>query len=163
MLTASDIMARGLITLRAEMSIMEAIRILVAENISGAPVIDEAGALIGMLSEYDCLRVRATGEYSDEDVEALGIVESFMSGVDRTIPSTLGIYSIADILMTRDIRRLPVVDNDKLVGQVSRRDVLRGIAEMNRQRHTKRYDRPTGPYFSATDTPPGVISRRLTE
>ena len=128
-----------------------------------APVIDEPGALIGMLSEYDCLRVRATGEYTEEDVEELGIVESFMSGADHTIPSTLGIYSIADILITRDIRRLPVVDDKRFVGQVSRRDVLRGIAEMSQQRHTKHYDRPTGPYFSATDTPPGVISRRLNE
>jgi CBS domain-containing protein len=133
-LTAGDIMATSLITLRPEMSIFNAIRILLSRSISGAPVVDDAGAMIGVLSELDCLRMLSSDEFYAGHQEEAGTVKHFMTGAGRTIPPDLGIYAIAHYFLTLPIRRLPVVEDGRLVGQVSRRDVLQGIETMAKQR-----------------------------
>ncbi|HIF98538.1 MAG TPA: CBS domain-containing protein [Myxococcales bacterium] len=133
-LTAGDIMATSLITLRPEMSIFNAIRILLSRGISGAPVVDDAGAMIGVLSELDCLRMLSSDEFYAGHQEEAGTVKHFMTGAGRTIPPDLGIYAIAHYFLTLPIRRLPVVEDGRLVGQVSRRDVLQGIETMAKQR-----------------------------
>ncbi len=163
MLTARDIMTRKLITVRPDTSISEAMRILVKKNISGVPVVNEAGALIGILSEQDCLRVLAVGEYNAEDFERTLNVARFMSEPVHTIPPNLGIYSITESFFSYNVRRLPVTDGNTLVGLVSRRDVLRGIQEMIRRQQLPPVDKQREPrlYPSATDTPPGVIANRL--
>lgn len=138
--TARDIMVTSLVTLRPETSIFEAIRILLAKRISGAPVVDASGAMIGMLSELDCLRVLSSDEFYADQHEEGGTVKNFMTGAGKTIPPDIGIYAIAHYFLTTPIRRLPVIDNGRLIGQVSRRDVLRGI-----QRMVRRNDAPKRP------------------
>jgi predicted transcriptional regulator len=133
-LTAGDIMATSLITLRPEMSIFSAIRILLSRSISGAPVVDDAGAMIGVLSELDCLRMLSSDEFYAGHQEEAGTVKHFMTGAGRTIPPDLGIYAIAHYFLTLPMRRLPVVEDGRLVGQVSRRDVLQGIETMAKRR-----------------------------
>ena len=133
-LTAGDIMATSLITLRPEMSIFKAIRILLSRGISGAPVVDDAGAMIGVLSELDCLRMLSSDEFYAGHQEEAGTVKHFMTGAGRTIPPDLGIYAIAHYFLTLPMRRLPVVEDGRLVGQVSRRDVLQGIETMAKRR-----------------------------
>lgn len=160
-------MARRLITVRPELEILEAIRILLKKKISGAPVVDESGDLVGILSEADAIRMLASDEYSHEDYEEGGRVETFMTKEVRTIEPGLDIYSIAALFNNEDIRRVPVVEDGELVGQVSRRDVLRGIEEMLEERlrqlrapepATKREPKL---YLSATDSVPGEIASRL--
>ncbi len=163
MLTAKDIMTRKLVTVRPDTRISEAIHVLIAKNISGVPVVNEAGALVGILSEQDCLRVLARGQYNAEDFEKTLSVAAFMSEPEYTIAPELGIFSIAESFFSYNVRRLPVTQGGKLVGLVSRRDVLRGIEDMIR-RH--RFPPPTKHrepklYPSATDTPPGVIANKL--
>ncbi|HKX46006.1 MAG TPA: CBS domain-containing protein, partial [Planctomycetota bacterium] len=131
-LTARDIMATALITLREEDSIFEAIRVLLAKRISGAPVVDDDGRLVGVLSELDCLRVLTSDEFYDGQQEESGTVRHFMTPAGRTIPPNLGIYAISHYFLTTPIRRLPVVEDGRLIGQVSRRDVLHGIERMLR-------------------------------
>ncbi len=133
-LTAREIMTRSLITLNPEMSIFEAIRILVGRGISGAPVVDENGSMLGVLSELDCLRMLSSDEFYADRQEEAGTVKHFMTGAGRTITPDLGIYAIAHYFLTLPIRRLPVIDEGRLVGQVSRRDVLVGIETMARER-----------------------------
>ena len=133
-LTARDIMATSLITLRPEMSIFKAIRVLVGRGISGAPVVDSKGAMIGVLSELDCLRILSSDEFYDGQQEEAGTVKHFMTGAGQSIPPHLGIYAVAHYFLTQPIRRLPVVEGGRLVGQVSRRDVLVGIESMAKQR-----------------------------
>jgi len=133
-LTAGDIMATSLITLGPDMSIFHAIRVLVGRSISGAPVVDEDGAMIGVLSELDCLRVLSSDEFYAGHQEEAGTVKHFMTGAGQTIPADLGIYAIAHHFLTLPVRRLPVIENGRLVGQVSRRDVLVGIEAMVKQR-----------------------------
>ena len=132
LLTARDVMVSSLVTLRPDWSIFKAIRILLDKRISGAPVVDAENRLIGVLSELDCLRVLTSDEFYAGQQEASGTVEHFMTASGRTIDPDLGLYAIAHYFLTTPIRRLPVIEDERLIGQVSRRDVLLGIERMIR-------------------------------
>lgn len=140
-LTAADLMTTGLVTFRPDQTILDAIAQLTKYGISGGPVVDEQGQMVGMLSERDCLRMLATDEfYQEEQEEGAQVVARFMTSKVETIEPLLGIYAIAHYFVTRPIRRLPVVEAGRLLGQVSRRDVLRGMESMSRARVSrKRY------------------------
>jgi len=127
---ARDIMATSLVTLRQEDSIFHAIRVLLNKGISGAPVVDDDGQMVGVLSELDCLRVLSSDEFYAGHQEEAGTVSHFMTSAGLTIPSDLDLYGIAHYFLTTAVRRLPVVDDGRLLGQVSRRDVLRGIQRL---------------------------------
>jgi CBS domain-containing protein len=136
--TARDVMTHALITIPSDLSIFEAIRLLVSRNISGGPVIDPDGEMVGMLSEVDCLAVLASDQFhADAHVHP---VTDYMSRRFETVSPETDIYTLALYFRDKPVRRFPVVDADRLVGQVSRRDVLRGIDEMRRKRASrKRY------------------------
>jgi len=139
-LTARDLMTASLISFRPEQTILEAIEILIKHGVSGGPVLDEDGSFIGVLSELDCLRMLASDEFYQEEQEEGALVRQFMTNGCKTIPPDLGIYAISHYFLTMSIRRLPVIEADRLIGQVSRRDVLRGMEEMSRKRLVrKRY------------------------
>ena len=139
-LTARDLMTTSLLVFRPEQTLLEAIESLIKRSVSGAPVVDEEGRMIGMLSELDCLRMLASDEFYFQQQEEGALVKQFMSTGGRTVPPDLGIYAISHYFLTSPIRRLPVVQHEKLIGQVSRRDVLRGMEEMSRKRLVrKRY------------------------
>lgn len=116
-----DFMATQLVTLRPEMSIFEAIDLLLKHRYSGAPVVDGDGRLVGILSEKDCLRVYASGAFFNN---AGGIVGDYMSREVVTVGPDDELFRVADIFLKRSFRRLPVLQDGRLVGQVSRRDVL---------------------------------------
>ena len=133
-------MTTSLITFRPEESILVAISRLMKNSVSGGPVVDAEGRLVGVLSELDCLRMLASDEFYQEEQEEGALVGQFMTSGGKTIPPDLGIYAIAHYFLTTPVRRLPVIDHDLLVGQISRRDVLRGMEEMSRKRLVrKRY------------------------
>jgi CBS domain-containing protein len=137
-LTARDIMAKRLITFRADQPIDEAIKTLLKHGISGAPVVDDEHHLIGILSELDCLRTLSSDEFLGDEQEEAGLVGHFMSTEAQTIEPDLGVYRIAHHFITGAIRRLPVVEDGRLIGQVSRRDVLRAIDAMHKKRLVRR-------------------------
>jgi len=122
--TVASYMATDLHTLSPDADIRDAVDFLLEHRISGAPVIDAEGALVGVISEKDCLRLLATG---DDHQRASGVVADFMTREPATIPSTMDVYFAAGVFLTRPYRRFPVVDDGKLVGQVSRRDILKAI------------------------------------
>jgi len=140
-LTAQDQMTTSLITFRPDHTILDAIQVLTKNGVSGGPVIDDEGRLVGILSELDCLRMLASDEFYQEEKEEEGaVVEQYMTPGFKTIPPELGIYAISHYFLTLPIRRLPVVAGEQLLGQLSRRDVLRGMEEMSRKRLVrKRY------------------------
>lgn len=157
-------MSRQVITLTPQMSLIEAIRVMLGKRIAGAPVVDAEGRLVGILSEFDCLRVLAPGEYSSEDYEEEAAVERLMTREVETIPPSLDIYSIAHRFIDHNVRRLPVIENDRVVGVVSRRDVLKGIERMRAERINPPPDKlvrsQPGLYLSATDSNPGIFARK---
>lgn len=128
--TAAEIMARRLITFRADDSIAHAISVLVKNKISGAPVVDGNGHLIGMLSEKDCMHV-LVHEFYDSNGPALSKkVSDLMTRDVTTIESDLVVPRIAELFTKHPFRRLPVVDDGQLIGQISRRDVLEAIYKL---------------------------------
>jgi CBS domain-containing protein len=133
-LTARDLMATNLLTFRPDQTILDAISLLLRRGVSGGPVVDEQGMLVGMLSQLDCLRVLASDDFYRTPEEESARVADYMSPWERTIPPDLGIYAMAHYFLTTPVRRLPVALGGRLIGLVSRRDVLRGMEEMSRKR-----------------------------
>jgi CBS domain-containing protein len=136
---AREIMTTRLVTVPPDLAIFGAIRILLRNQISGAPVVDENGALIGMLSELDCLKVLANGEFYDDDHSEEGIVRNYMTTVTQSIDPETDVYTLAQYFLNHTVRRLPVVRGSMLLGQISRRDVLRTIEEMGRKRMPRKH------------------------
>ncbi len=122
-----DYMTKGLITLKPEMDLFEAISILQTNRISGAPVVDENGHLIGVLSEGDCLNAIIKDIYYEE---AGGRVSECMSIDVETISPEDDIVDIAVDFNKKRKRRFPVIEDDKLVGQISQRDILRAVLDI---------------------------------
>lgn len=120
--TVADIMATRLITFTPDMNIHEAIRILLDKRISGAPVVDADGALVGMLSKKDCLKVVFSSQYHDDWG---GPVRDFMTTPVETLDAGLDLVSAAQHFLDSHFRRFPVLRDGKLVGQVSRYDILK--------------------------------------
>jgi len=119
-----DHMDRQVPTLRPETDILDAVGFLLEKRITGAPVVDKSGHLVGILTEKDCLRLVAVGV---EGNLPHGNVETFMSANPETIPPDMDVYFAAGIFLKRTFRRLLVVENGKLVGAITRFDILRVI------------------------------------
>jgi CBS domain-containing protein len=122
--TAAEFMTRRVLTVFPDMDIGDAVSFLLAHKIAGAPVVGHDGSdrLVGILSEGDCLKIVSNGAFYGTPK---GSVADFMATNVRTISPTDDVFSIATIFVDKRYRRLPVVEGDKLVGIVSRSDVLR--------------------------------------
>ena len=119
-----DIMAKKLITFTPDTKVIAAIQSLIDHKFSGAPVINEKGELVGILSEMDCMETVIQNSYYNETG---GCVGDFMSTELTTVGPEMGIVDLAQFFQEKHFRRLPVVENGKLIGQVSRRDILKAI------------------------------------
>jgi CBS domain-containing protein len=128
--TAADIMTRDLVTFGPDEQIRTAIDQLLRYRISGAPVVGEGRRLLGTLSEGDCLRAISAGSYDGEPVKGEQLVRDLMNPAPLTITPSTDIYAITQTFVKNDVRRLPVVDDGRVVGQVSRRDVLKVICRL---------------------------------
>ncbi len=119
---ARDMMTTKLVTLHPEMDVFDAIALLLKSRISGAPVIDETQRFLGVFSEKTSMTVLVTAVY---DQMPNCHVEAFIDpDPSRVIDEDRDFWSVARMFLDTPYRRLPVVRDGKLVGQVSRRDVL---------------------------------------
>jgi CBS domain-containing protein len=123
----SRYMASHLVTFTADMEIMQAVHVLIRHKISGAPVVDAGGKLIGMLSEKDCLRVAVLADKPGFDTPLVG--DYMATKVDTVSPDT-DLFDVASHFAEVSYKRFPVVDKGRLVGQISRTDVLRAIDDL---------------------------------
>lgn len=124
---AQDYMCEDLITFTPETDLFDAINALLEYRITGAPVIDAQGNLVGLLSEADCLKAILTLTYHEEEMG--GRVGTYMSEEVHTINYDADIIKVAEEFINNKRRRLPVVKNGKVIGQISRRDVLRAVEQ----------------------------------
>ncbi|HBX55853.1 CBS domain-containing protein [Pseudomonas sp. UBA2684] len=121
-----DYMTRHLVTFRADTDLFTAINRLLEHRISGAPVVDAQGHLIGLLSEGDCLRGILSGAY----YEAIGgNVSMYMTTEVETISPETDIIEVSERFLRGRRRRMPVIEEGRLIGQISRSDVLRAVKE----------------------------------
>jgi CBS domain-containing protein len=120
-----DFMTRNLATATEEMDLLALVDMLLRRGISGAPVVDGSGHLIGMVSEHDCLQAILVGTYQGD---VGGSVSDVMASSVETIRLGTSIVEAANQMVTSGRRRLPVVDHEnRLVGQISRSDLLRAV------------------------------------
>jgi CBS domain-containing protein len=119
-----ECMARKLLTLKADMEILDAVAFLLKHKISGAPVVDDDKHLVGVISEKDCLNLLAKGVRGNVPH---GSIAEFMTTEVETISPDMDLYYAAGLFLKRNYRRFPVVEDSVLVGQISRRDILRAI------------------------------------
>lgn len=120
-MTAKDCMTRTIVSVRPDDDVLIAVRTLVEHKISGAPVIDNIGNLLGIITEKDCMAVALSAGYHGE---AGGKVADFMSPQVTTVGVGTPVVEIAEHFAKRSFRRLPVLESGRVVGIVSRRDVL---------------------------------------
>jgi CBS domain-containing protein len=119
-----DYMTRTLVTFRPDTDVLDAIHKLVEHRIAGAPVVDDSGNLVGMLSEFDCMKIALQAAYHGDYG---GPVSSYMSKDVKTVNAEMSIVDLAQQFADKGFRRFPVTDKNRLVGQISRRDVLRAL------------------------------------
>jgi CBS domain-containing protein len=122
----ADYMSRKLVTFTPETNVVEAMGALLDHRISGAPVVDPHGNLVGILSEVDVMAIVIQDSYYDESA---GIVADYMQREVDTVEPEMDIYTLAQRFHQEHRRRYPVVKNGKLVGQISRRDVLQAARD----------------------------------
>ncbi len=131
-----EVMATGLLTLNPETPIFQAILLLLKNRVSGAPVVNDTGTLVGVLSEKDCLRIYANEAFFSQN--AGGMVSDYMSTQLLTADPDDDVFKAADIFLKNSFRRLPVVDDGHLVGQISRRDVLQASLRIMQESPVKK-------------------------
>lgn len=125
-LLVKDYMTRRLTTLTPDMEIMQAVHTLIDKNITGAPVVDKDGRLIGILTQKDCMKVVLNAAYHSE---IGGLVRDFMSTGIAFLKPDMSLVEAAQQFLEQNYHRYPVLDDGALVGLLSRRDILRALED----------------------------------
>lgn len=121
-MTAREIMVTDLVTLAPRTDVVEGVQTLLKNRISGAPVVDAEGRYLGMFSEKCAMQVLLDAAY--EELPTCEVRAFMDSGAQMIQPAT-HLLSIAQVFLLTPYRRLPVVEDGLLLGQISRRDILR--------------------------------------
>jgi len=124
-------MATDLITFTPETEIIEVIETLLERRISGAPVLNEKKEVIGMIDDKDCLRALSDSVLNNQPVDKCK-TKTYMDNIYKTMPVSSDVLDVANEFLKSNFKRFLIVDEqDRLIGQVSRRDILRAIKAMN--------------------------------
>lgn len=142
-----DVMEEDIVIIKKGMTYPEVMRVFRKHKISGAPVVDESGKLIGVVSEKDLLRILYPfyesyylnpvqySDHEEREKKAADIkghrVEIFMSRELHTVTPDMPIMRAGAIMLSRNVHRLPVVEGEKIVGIVTRGAIYEKIMEMN--------------------------------
>ncbi len=125
MLKAKDIMTVNVVSVKKDTPIYEALELLAKYNITGIPVVREDMILVGVLSEKDVLRLFYAHEGEEE-----GTVNDFMTQPAVHFDEKESLLDICDCLMNNYFRRVPVTSEGKLVGIISRKDIVNYILQL---------------------------------
>jgi len=114
---ASNIMTTEVVTVGPDTTIADVVFRLESHRVSGLPVVDSQWRLLGVITEYDLLKSIAT-------LDMKGIVPDFMTRDVLTVDEETSLVDLARMLVTSRVRRVPVTKYGKLVGLISRRDLI---------------------------------------
>jgi CBS domain-containing protein len=123
MMTAGAIMTSGLVTVRPDASIEEAIELVLREQVSGLPVLDEDGRLVGVITEFALLAIAYDRRVKNHTVSQHMTRDLITVDVDDPVSR------VADLCIVHRVRRVPVIKDGRMVGIIARRDVLRALVE----------------------------------
>ena len=124
-LKVKDYMCASKCTFSPDMDVLCAIHKMLEANISGAPVIDEHGNMIGFLSEKDCMQVALNAAYQHDG--AAGRVSEFMSNDIVIIDVDTPVIEVAELFLKGSFKRYPVTMDNRLVGTITRQHVLKAL------------------------------------
>jgi predicted transcriptional regulator len=131
-LKVSDYMTKNLITFTPNQSIESVMQALIKNRISGGPVVNEKQELIGIISEGDCIKQISESRYYNMPMNEQTI-EKHMADNVETIDGNMNIFDAAKKFLNSKRRRFPIVENGKLVGQISQKDVLKAAMTLKGQ------------------------------
>ena len=126
-------MKKNLVVFSPNDSIFEVMKKFVKYKISGGPVLNKNGKIVGVISEADCMKEISDSRYFNMPILDKR-VKNFMEKNVDTINSSTSIFDAASRFYNSSRRRFPVIENQKLVGQISRKDIV--IAAINMQSQT---------------------------
>jgi CBS domain-containing protein len=121
----------NMITFKPDQPIQDVIAIIISKKIAGAPVLDDQHHLVGIISEKDCLRIIVDQAYYNMPAETRKVADYMTAKVQSLSPKT-NIVEAAIEFLNSPIRRFPIVENGMLIGQVSRRHILKAAQNINR-------------------------------
>lgn len=128
-ISVRDYMTVNVITFHPDDSIEYVIDVLTKKKISGGPVVDSLGNLVGMISEGDCLKVISKGQYTNTPRFPAPVSELMTKEV-ITVHPDLTIFDVAQEFLHLKVRRLPVVRDGKVLGQISVSDIVRAMPKL---------------------------------
>ncbi len=128
-LLVENLMSTNLVTFSPEDSIDHVLEVLTKRKISGGPVVDESGDLVGIISEVDCLKEIIKGKYTNTP-RFPGKVSEHMTKDVITLTPGLSLFDAASKFLQLGIRRFPVLKDGRLVGQISLSDVIRAFPQL---------------------------------
>lgn len=128
----SDFMTTDLITFRKDQNIYEVIEILMKNKISGGCVVNEKNELLGIISEGDCMKHVSDSQYYNMPMDDPSIEKRMTCNV-QTIDGNMNVLDAAKKFIEFKYRRFPIVEDGKLVGQISQSDVLRAAVNLKSQ------------------------------
>ncbi len=127
MFRAKTIMKTNVISIARDTEVYEAIRLMAEKNVTGLPVVNEDQSLAGVITEKDVLKLL----YDSEDLP--GTVEEFMTTDVTCFDQEDSLIDIVDSLINNHFRRVPILDEDRLVGIISRKDIIAYILKIRRK------------------------------
>ena len=144
---AQDIMTREVVTVRPETSVREIAALMMEKNISGVPVVGDNGAIVGIVSEGDLLHRAEVGTerkhkwwfhiFADSDAAAREYAKAHglfardvMSRYVISVRDDADLRDVAEILDSHHIKRVPVLQEGRLIGIISRRDLVRALTQV---------------------------------
>jgi len=126
-LLVKDYMSGDPLAFSPEMDVLDAIHKLIRHEITGAPVIDHLGKVVGFLSEKDCLKVALSASYHEQRG---GRVSEFMTHDVITLEGDATLTEAAELFVGKPYRCYPVVAESRLIGQLTRRNVLKALEKL---------------------------------
>lgn len=127
-----DFMSKSLTTFKPNQSIPEVINILIANKISGGPVVNEKYELVGIISEGDCIKQLSDSQYYNMPIENIKVENCMIKDVE-TIDGETTIFDAAKKFLTAKRRRFPILKDKVLVGLISQKDILKASMIMKSQ------------------------------
>jgi CBS domain-containing protein len=120
-----DYMLTNPVKVKADVDLCDAVELILEYKISGVCVVDDENHLLGILSEMDCLKAILSAMYNEET--SVGPVSGFMTTDVYSVSPHADIVDVAQDMLKRGFRRCPVIEDGKLVGQVTCRQLLRAV------------------------------------
>ena len=131
-ITVSYYMSRKLVTFTPSQNVMEVIQTLVKHKISGGPVVNDLNELVGIISEGDCIKQISDSRYHNLPMDDATVEKHMVRDVE-TIDGNMNIFDAANQFLSAKRRRFPIVEEGKLVGLISQKDILKAALNLKQQ------------------------------